>query len=230
MNKQRSAAVRGLVLVAGLVLPAGCTSTGGPITGADPLVSSGTPRAAAPAAGGTATAGATGAPAGSLPALPGAASATSPAALVGATPLPGDASRDLRAGDVAGTAVGRSASWGTQGSASLGGPERDGQPLGSGGAPVRLASGATLAPAMPAGSGGDTFERLMEELRRRGVTWWRLEPYGSNGEFRFRCSVPSVENRNLGRSYEARAAGDNGVAAIRSVLDQIDHDRTPSGK
>jgi hypothetical protein len=213
-----------LVLAAGLVLPAGCNGTGS-LTGGDPFLGPGTPRAAAPAAGGTASAGATGAAAGSLPALPASASATSPAALVSAPSQAGASSNDLRVGDVQGIPVGRSASWGQQGNASLGGPERDGVPGGSSPAPVRLTSGNSLPGAVPAVSGGDSFERVMDDLHRRGVTWWRLEPSGNSGDYKFRCSVPSAENHNIGRTYEARAAGDNGVAAIRAVVDQIDHDR-----
>jgi hypothetical protein len=123
-------------------------------------------------------------------------------------------------GDLQGTPVGRSSSWG-QGVPSLGGPERDGAAGGATSPPVRLTSGNTAAPAVPAAPAGDTFERLMDELRRRGVTWWRLEPYGTSGEYRFRCTLPSPENHNIGRSYEARAAGDNGLAAIRAALDQM---------
>jgi hypothetical protein len=52
--------------------------------------------------------------------------------------------------------------------------------------------------------------------------------WGDAGEWKFRCSVVNPQNRNIGRNYEARAAGDYGLAAIRAVIEQIDREKGTS--
>jgi hypothetical protein len=70
----------------------------------------------------------------------------------------------------------------------------------------------------------DSFAQLQEALRARKVSFQRLESWGDNGEWTFRCSVPKPDNPNLQTRYEAKAAGENGMASIRAVIEQIDHD------
>jgi hypothetical protein len=215
-----------LVVVAGLVLAAGCTNAPGTVPGGEPFFGQGTPRAAAP--GNSNTLGpAAAAPGGGVPGLPANTSVTAPAALVSSTPPLTDAAHDLRAPDSLGAPGPKSSSWGPQGAAVLGGPQQE-SPSGDRllAAPVRLASG-NGAPAVGAAAApvADSFEHLMEELHRRGATWWRLEPMVSGGKYRFVCSVPQPSNPNSGIRYDATSVGDNGLGAIRAVLDQIDRQR-----
>jgi hypothetical protein len=56
-----------------------------------------------------------------------------------------------------------------------------------------------------------------------------LETWGDNGEWKFWCRVPKAENPNLGTVYEAKASGENGLAAVRAVLEQIDRDNKNAG-
>jgi hypothetical protein len=69
------------------------------------------------------------------------------------------------------------------------------------------------------------YVRLQQMLRDKGVTWWRLEPVGDTGEYRFSCSVPNRDNPNMARRYEVQAQGDYGIEAIRSVLQQIEREQ-----
>jgi hypothetical protein len=70
----------------------------------------------------------------------------------------------------------------------------------------------------------DAYLQLQDALKARRVTSQRLETWGDGGEWRFWCRVPRADNPNLGRVYEAKAPGENGMAAIRAVLEQIDQD------
>jgi hypothetical protein len=214
-----------LVVVAGLVLAAGCTNGTGSIGGGEPFFGGLTPRAASPG-GSNALDTAAGAPSGGVPGLPTATSATSQAALVGGVSQSGDARHDLRATDQPAAPASKSSSWGPQG-ATLSGPQQDNLPSGAlSSTPVRLTSGGGTTPAaVPAAPTGDTFEHLMEELRKRGATWWRLEPMVAAGKYRFVCSVRHADNPNSGTRYDATSVNDNGLGAIRAVIDQIDRQR-----
>jgi hypothetical protein len=63
---------------------------------------------------------------------------------------------------------------------------------------------------------------LQQALRSRGVTWQQLKML-KHDEWEFRCAIPDPQQRNLQDSFTARAPGANGVAAMRLVLEQIDH-------
>jgi hypothetical protein len=76
----------------------------------------------------------------------------------------------------------------------------------------------------------DTYGQLHEQLRQRGVTWWRLERVGDTDDYKFECSVPHRDNPNIRRVYEAQAKGGFGVEAIRAVLQQIDRERRPADR
>jgi hypothetical protein len=107
--------------------------------------------------------------------------------------------------------------------------------------PWPTTGGATLQPPQPSGfaltsssgaqaiattaAGGDSYAQLQAQLRDHGVTYQRLEVWGEGGEWRFFCSIPSPTNASIQRRYEAKAAGDYGLNAIRLVLEQIDRER-----
>jgi hypothetical protein len=69
----------------------------------------------------------------------------------------------------------------------------------------------------------ETYEQLQAQLVARGITWQRLERV--EAEWRFSCSIPSRQNPNLSRTYEAHSHDDSGLAAVRAALDQIDKDQ-----
>ena len=66
-----------------------------------------------------------------------------------------------------------------------------------------------------------TYEQAQAILAARGVSWQRLE--GDQGKWKFSCSIPNPQNRNISRTYEARDA--DHLAAIQAVLDQISKER-----
>ncbi len=68
----------------------------------------------------------------------------------------------------------------------------------------------------------DSYAQLQEALRARHVATQRLETWGDAGDWHFWCRVPQADNPNIGRVYEARAVGENGMAAIRAVIEEID--------
>ncbi len=220
---------------AALVLLAGCSGqrdllsdpflgTPVPSRAADNNALAAAPAASSPAAAANPTA----PPAGGVPPLPNTHTMTSPAALVsGPTPATSaNSGHDMRIGDAAGAGTTASSAAG----AALHGPEPSGSAdrstAGTPGwptTPYQLTS--TAGPSTAAAAGSDSFDHLMDELHKRGVEdFWRLE-YLGGGVYHFRCMMPNPDNRNLGRNYEVRVPGANGLAAIRAVIDQIDHDR-----
>jgi hypothetical protein len=229
---------RGLAWGVVLALLAGCQNSSPRAAGPDPLVTSGMPTP--PAAGGAAVA------TGGTNALsfPPATSVSSTGALAsGSMPAPApDSNRnDLRiqgvpTGNPTPVAPGTSTpGWPQNGSpppstSGLQSPEA----AGSAGrlTPVATTPGPTVpycftsgGGAAPGAAGGiDTYLQLQEMLRARGVSWQWLETVGTAGEWRFRCAIPNPQNRNLRRTYEARAVGDGGLAAIRAVIEQIDRE------
>jgi hypothetical protein len=74
-----------------------------------------------------------------------------------------------------------------------------------------------------AASGGST-DAVLELLKARGVTWYRVEPSPDNsGDFKFSCSVPNPSNPNIRRMYEAQ--GQDQRTAMLAVLAQMDQER-----
>ncbi len=229
---------RGLAWGVVLALLAGCHNPSPRGSGPDPLVMSGMP--SPPAAGGAAAA--TGGNA--VPPFPPATAVNSPAALAGGSmppPAPDSNRNDLRiqgltTGNPTPVAPGTSTpGWPQTGSpppstSGLQSPEA----AGSAGrlTPVATPPGPTVpycltsgGGASPGSAGGtDPYLQLQEMLRARGVTWQWLETVGNAGEWRFRCAIPNPQNRNLRRTYEARAVGDGGLAAIRAVIERIDRE------
>lgn len=130
-------------------------------------------------------------------------------------------------------------SGGAVGASFVGGP----QPAGVPGTPVPGTSavpgawnGPPAGDAVPPGAGsggpagafstgstaGQTFEQLQAQLAQRGVTWQRLDM--ANGDWAFQCSIADRQNPNKNWNFVARGTP-SPVAAIRSVLDQIDRFR-----
>jgi hypothetical protein len=67
------------------------------------------------------------------------------------------------------------------------------------------------------------LEQGLAQLRARGAVFYRLEAAADNGECLLTCSIPSRQNPNVRRTYEARAADE--PTALRLVLDQIDREQ-----
>jgi hypothetical protein len=200
MNRARLAQAVCRWSVLGLLVLAGCA--GSPVARElDPLIG-GAPLPREPAA----TRPVRGDARAELPPLPPALSPTSPAALTtGAT----GAGLDRRA---------------TETNVTLGSPraaERAGVRASTVTAPSR---GVTPAAAVVPASPEPSYEQLQQQLRARGVVWQQLRS-GESDEWHFICAVPHPEQPRLRRNYEARAAGPNGLAAIRAALAEIDRDR-----
>jgi hypothetical protein len=89
-------------------------------------------------------------------------------------------------------------------------------------------------PSLPAvatltgGSGPPTplrvasYEQAQALLSSHGVKWQWLEMRADTGEWRFICRVPSKQNPNINRTYEAR--GISHLAAVQAVLDQMERE------
>lgn len=69
----------------------------------------------------------------------------------------------------------------------------------------------------------DSYEALQQKLLARGVVWQQLKMVDRD-EWQFNCAIPNPNQPNVRRNYEARAAGANGTAAIRLVLEKIDQE------
>lgn len=66
-----------------------------------------------------------------------------------------------------------------------------------------------------------TWKEAQQRLTRIGVTRYRLETWGSQGQFLFSCSVPLKSNPGLNRHFKARA--EDPMHAVALVLDEIEH-------
>lgn len=80
--------------------------------------------------------------------------------------------------------------------------------------PQKLEANAEGLPAI-------TWKEAQHRLTRIGATRYRLETWGSQGQFLFSCSVPLKSNTGLNRHFEARA--EDPMHAVALVLDEIEH-------
>jgi hypothetical protein len=83
----------------------------------------------------------------------------------------------------------------------------------------------TLPPApggQPPGSNA-SLEQAQARLAGRGVRWQRLEMAPDQRNWQFSCSIPSRQNPNISRTYEAQGA--TPANAVQAVLDQLDRDQ-----
>jgi hypothetical protein len=86
--------------------------------------------------------------------------------------------------------------------------------------------GAGSLPPANAGQppgGNPSLEQAQARLAGRGVRWQRLEMAPDQRNWQFTCSIPSRQNPNISRTYEAQAA--TPAAAVQAVLDQLDRDQ-----
>jgi hypothetical protein len=157
-------------------------------------------------------------PSAPIPTAPTTPATMSPAALAagGDLRIPGPAARPPTVA-VAGVGTG----------AVLSGPQAmTGQPPASAGGPagaITLAAGTSGSHAGSApGLGDASYEQLQQELARRGVTWQQLTTVGDQGEWYFVCAIPSPRDAGIRKRFEHKAAGPNGLAAIRAVISKID--------
>jgi hypothetical protein len=74
-----------------------------------------------------------------------------------------------------------------------------------------------------AGTTQDLYQQVMEKLRARGMTWMRLETTGESGWWKFSCTIADRQNPGIEQRYEATGNGEGGLAAMRAVLEKIDH-------
>jgi hypothetical protein len=74
------------------------------------------------------------------------------------------------------------------------------------------------------GARGDGWQQVQDQLATRGVTYQHLETSGDDGRWKFSCAIPDRRNPATRHVYEAVAAGESGLAAIRAVLAQIDQE------
>jgi hypothetical protein len=95
-------------------------------------------------------------------------------------------------------------------------------PIAATGGAITPVSAVVAAPAVPAPG---AYEQLQQMLVARGVTSQRLETGSNPDEWHFVCTIPLPGLDNLERTYEARAVGASGLAAIRAVIADIDKDR-----
>jgi hypothetical protein len=225
---------------------AGCESDygakqGDPFVGihGQPIPAAPTPAASGGSTGGTQTAG------GGVPPIPGTHSLNSQAALAGGTlPAPENPRSDLRM-DVTPIvptgSTGSAARGAAPSNVQVGGPEPVPEttsrltPIanaGGGGAPQPGGAVTTGAP-MPAApvplarsASSMTFEEAQQYLKQRGVIWQRLETWGDQGQWKFRCSVPLPGTTGLNRTYETESPGAaDPLTAMRTVIDKIEKDQ-----
>ena len=184
--------------------------------GAPPGVAN--PQAAAPPSNPTPVASAPNLAAPAVPPLPPINPTSSNAALASGGPPPLDGGRDLRIGDphAAGGTAGWSAPPGAAPVSTPPGPPPV-QPA-SQQRPVYAGNFAPMASARIV-----SYEQSQAYLASRGVNWQRLETFGDQGEWKFSCSVPNPQNRNISRTYEGKAH--DYLSAIRVVIDQMSHDQ-----
>jgi hypothetical protein len=218
----------GLALGVGLMGLAGCvpeeTGATDPMTGGPPIPQN---KSTAPPAGNANTdlpVGGTGSPA---------AIVSGPAPTIGPST---DASQNLRITGTTGATP--AANW-QQPPATTTAPAQPQDPLlnASGPVPVTLKGPTTttiantqpINAALPGPARIDTYQQAQEALAARGVTGQQLRQVGDKGMWEFHCSVPDPHNQSVSSVYEVKAQGENGVAAMRLVIQKIDaeHATTP---
>lgn len=77
------------------------------------------------------------------------------------------------------------------------------------------------AVAPPPPGGAMTFEQAQQQLKQRGVVWWRLD--SDQGQCKFQCSLPLPGSKNMNSFYEAKAA--DPLSAARAVIEKIDKEQ-----
>jgi hypothetical protein len=217
-----------------LTVLAGCTGDYG--FKGDPFLGG---QAAAPAplqyTPGNSTGQATQTASGAVPPLPATHSLTSPAALAGGTTPTPENPRDLRI--TGGTPIVPASMPGggtARGVAPGGGVLEAPQPVSEStsnlptvaSAEANLQRTAASVPAIAASSASSTaaltFEQAQQILKQYGVTWQRLETWGDQGQWKFRCSIPNPTNPSVNRWFETtKPLPYDPLTAVRAVIDQL---------
>jgi len=89
--------------------------------------------------------------------------------------------------------------------------------------PIQNAGVQQTAASTPVPPGeGMSFEQAQQFLKQRGVVWQRLETWGDQGQWKFRCSIP-VPNKPINHTYETiPPLPYDPLTAIRAVISQIE--------
>jgi hypothetical protein len=173
--------------------------------------------------------------AGEVPPLPATHSLTSPAALAsGTTPTP-ENPRDLRISGGTSVVPASMAGSGTARGAAPGGgvleapqpvPETTSNLPPAASPDANFQRTAASSPAIAASSASATavmtFEQAQQILKQYGVTWQRLETWGDQGQWKFRCSIPNPSNPSVNRWFETtKPLPYDPLTAVRAVIDQL---------
>jgi hypothetical protein len=86
-----------------------------------------------------------------------------------------------------------------------------------------VARGVTPASATVANV--DSFQNAQNLLRSIGATSQVLETVGDTGKWHFLCRIPDPVQPSRLTVYEATVAGEDGLAAMRAVLHQIEQEK-----
>jgi hypothetical protein len=91
-------------------------------------------------------------------------------------------------------------------------------------APNRVTpAGNTISASGPVSPESSSYEQLQQMLRERGVVWQQLKTVpGGRGEWLFTCAIPDPTAPGLQLHIEGQAADEQGLAAIRAALKEID--------
>jgi hypothetical protein len=90
-------------------------------------------------------------------------------------------------------------------------------------APIRQVGAVQpMLPVSPPNLANANYEQLQQMLTVRHVNSQHLETWGTQGDWSFTCTIPNPEKPGFQRRYVAKAAGPNGLEAIRKVIAEID--------
>lgn len=107
-----------------------------------------------------------------------------------------------------------------RGAVALGGP-RAVEPKGG---PITPASGFRAAETSEG-----SYEQLQKQLLAHGVVWQQLKTGLGPDEWSFECEIPDPQRQGLLTHFDGKAVGDNGLAAIRAVLADIESAKKQRG-
>jgi hypothetical protein len=82
----------------------------------------------------------------------------------------------------------------------------------------------------PAREAPQTYEDIQRRLRGYRVVSQGLRVTGQKDEWYFSCSIEDREDPSVSHCYEARRRGEQGLAAMRAVLESIDQEQAKLGR
>jgi hypothetical protein len=92
-------------------------------------------------------------------------------------------------------------------------PDVDSRPMPGSGPNVMLTSGGAATGVDP----------LLDQLKARGMVWFKMEMNAETGEWDLSCAIPNRQNPDVQRTYEVRAK--DPASGLRAVIERIDRDR-----